>query len=157
MIVLHPPTLAYFTYSNAVWTHDPPPRFLTIWASVGGAPCQGLLLALAYALADPGLVRAIRVSIRPSTAAAHADGTRAALAHTDSRHVHFNREQLPRGAAGIRGGGRENRADPLARVLAEQRIGLDDEMGTCQWWWMTPVVAAVGTVVTVVLLLQKHV
>ena len=40
------------------------------------------------------------------------------------------------------------------RALEDQRATLSNEL-QCQWWWMIPVVAAVGTVITVVMLLQE--
>ena len=44
--------------------------------------------------------------------------------------------------------------DPVLRALEDQRATLSNEL-QCQWWWMIPVVAAVGTVITVVMLLQE--
>jgi hypothetical protein len=142
LLLLHPPTLAYLYFTDSC-TSAGPPRLLALWASFGGASCQGIVALLAYALAEPAFVNVLRAAL------ARTPEPTPALAHADSRHVHFHREQL---AVQLTAAAHPH--DPVLRALADQRAALTNEPSV-KWWWMIPVVAAVGAVITVVMLLHQ--
>ena len=145
--VLHPPNLAYYYYTAHL--SQPPPALLAYWAALAGAPWQGTINALAHLASEPSLTSRLRAAL---CAAPHEAPQ---IAHADSRHVHFVPDEVHENDSSFwrASGGRASNArasDAVLRVLAEQRAAGN---ASFRWWWCALPVAAIGVVVTVVLLI----
>ena len=135
-LIMQPPSASMFWL---LLDGRQPPLFLSLWAIFGGVAAQGALNAVAYFWHEPGTLSALLcgVLLRSSSSGGGvcggacvdvcgAGGAVQQLQHTDSRFVHFRREDVEgsSSAAAARSG------DAVVdRVLAEDRIAVPFRLG----------------------------